>query len=368
MTSHSVLPPLRRALLPLVAAAGLVGSLAVAPASAGVAPEPSPAPMSPGVPRTMTSNLHVPWDMAFLPAGGILVTQRDRGTIVLIGRNGSKKLVKRVKGVVSNGSSGGEGGLLGIALHPRFARTKLVYVYMSSASDNRIVRMKWLGGRLGRQGLVVKGIPRGLRHNGGHIAFGPDGMLYASTGEAGIASLAQNRSSLGGKILRMRPNGRPAPGNPFRSRVWSYGHRNVQGFDFDGRGRLWAVEFGDQRADELNLIRKGRNYGWPIVEGRSGNPRFANPRMTWDNEIAGPSSIAIRKGQAWIAGLTGHRVWRVQLQGRRAVGRKAFWDERFGRIRRTAAHGGRLYLTTSNTDGRAVPGRSDDRLLRVRFR
>ena len=384
MTSHFVLPSLRRAMLPLVVTAGLVGSLAVAPAPASVAPEPSvavrpeswtsaapqrsPVRLSPGAPRTMTRNLHAPWDMAFLPAGGILMTQRDRGSIVLIRKNGSKTLVKKVKGVVSNGSSGGEGGLLGIALHPRFARNKLVYVYMSSASDNRIVRMKWLGGRLGRKRLVLKGIPRGLRHNGGDIAFGPDGMLYASTGETGIESLAQDRSSLGGKILRMRPDGRRAPGNPFGSRVWSYGHRNVQGFDFDGRGRLWAVEFGDQKADELNLIRKGHNYGWPIVEGRSSDSRFTNPKMTWDNEIAGPASVAIRKGMAWVSGLTGHRVWRVELEGRRAIGRKAFWTERFGRIRRTAVHGGKLYFTTSNTDGRAVPGRSDDRLLRVRFR
>jgi glucose/arabinose dehydrogenase len=351
-----------------VATAGMVVSLGVAPASAGVDPEPSPVASAPVGPRTVTSNLHVPWDMAFLPRGGILMTQRDRGTIVLIRENGSKRFVKKVRGVVSNGRSGGEAGLLGIALHPRFARTRLVYAYMSSARDNRIVRMRWRGGRLGRKSVIAKGIPRGLYHNGGHLGFGPDGMLYASTGEAGRASLAQDRSSLGGKILRMRPNGRPAPGNPFGSRVWSYGHRNVQGFDFDRRGRLWAVEFGDKKADELNLVRRGRNYGWPIVEGRSGDRRFTNPKMTWDNEIAGPASIAIRRGMAWVSGLTGHRLWRVNLQGRRAVGRKAFWTERFGRVRRTAVHGGRLYFTTSNTDGRAIPGRSDDRLLRVRFR
>jgi len=361
----------RRLAVPLLTVAALVGSIGAVPAAASaplVASAPAPEPARADR-RTVATNLHAPWDMAFLPGGGILVTQRDRESIVLVRRNGSKQVVKRVKGVASNGSSGGEAGLLGIALHPRFKRTRLVYVYLSSPSDNRIVRMKWRNGRLGGKRAVLTGIPRGFYHNGGHIAFGPDGMLYASTGETGNASLAQDRSSLGGKILRMRPDGRPAPGNPFRgSLVWSLGHRNVQGFDWDRGGRLWAVEFGDKKADELNLVRKGRNYGWPVVEGRSRNPRYTNPKMTWDNEIAGPSSVAIRKRTAWISGLTGHRVWRVRLAGRNATSRKAFWTEKYGRIRRTAVHGGALYFTTSNTDGRAIPRAADDRLVRVRFR
>jgi len=355
----------RRLAVPLITSAALVGSLAAVPAASPGAGESGARAER----RTVATDLHVPWDMAFLPGGGILITQRDRESVVLIGRDGRKRLVKRVEGVASNGSSGGEAGLLGIALHPRFKRTKLVYLYLSSASDNRIVRMKWRNGRLGGKRPVLTGIPRGFYHNGGHIAFGPDGMLYASTGETGNASLAQDRSSLGGKILRMRPDGRPAPGNPFPgSVVWSLGHRNVQGFDWDRGGRLWAVEFGDKKADELNLIRKGRNYGWPVVEGRSNDSRYTDPKMTWDNEIAGPSSIAIRKRTAWISGLTGHRVWRVRLAGHKATTRKAFWIEQYGRIRRTAVHRGDLYFTSSNTDGRAIPGASDDRLVRVSLR
>jgi glucose/arabinose dehydrogenase len=371
MTTPSLPSAARRVLLPIAVGAVLVGSVSAVPASTvDTTPEAGriAAAAVAADRKTITGNLDAPWDMAWLPGGAILVTQRDRGSIVMVRPNGSKKVVKKVKGVVSNGASGGEAGLLGIALHPRFARNHLVYVYMSSGHDNRIVRMKWRDGGLGAKHLVLKGIPRGLHHNGGHIAFGPDGMLYASTGEAGNASLAQNRKSLGGKMLRMTPNGSPAPGNPFRrSVVWSYGHRNVQGFDFDRSGRLWAVEFGDKKADELNLIRKGENYGWPVVEGRSNDSRFTNPKMTWDNEIAGPASVAIRRRVAWISGLTGHRVWRVRLAGRQATGRKDFWVEQYGRIRRTAIHGGDLYFTSSNTDGRAVPGDSDDRLVRVDF-
>ena len=369
MTTSSAQSAVRRLLLPFAVGAAMVGSVSVVPAStADPAGESSRIAATAVVAdrRTVTDNLDAPWDMAWLPGGAILVTQRDRGSIVMVRPNGSKKVVKKVKGVVSNGSSGGEAGLLGIALHPRFARNHLVYVYMSSGHDNRIVRMTWREGGLGPKHVVLKGIPRGLHHNGGHIAFGPDGMLYASTGESGKEALAQDRRSLGGKILRMTPNGAPAPGNPFRrSVVWSYGHRNVEGFDFDRAGRLWAVEFGDQKADELNLVRRGNNYGWPIVEGRSDDSRFTNPKMTWDNEIAGPASIAIRGRIAWISGLTGHRMWRVRLDGRQAKGRNDFWVEQYGRIRRTAIHGGDLYFTSSNTDGRAVPGENDDRLVRV---
>jgi glucose/arabinose dehydrogenase len=364
MTAPRRSPAVRRTFVPLVASAALVGSLATMPASTA-SPTGSPAVQGRS---TVAGNLDVPWDLAFLPGGRALLTQRDRGSVVMVRKNGSKKVVARVKGVASDGDQGGESGLLGIAVHPRFKRTKLVYLYMSTASDNRIVRMKWRQGRLTGKRPVLTGIPRGFHHNGGHLGFGPDGMLYASTGEVGNESLAQDRRSLGGKILRMRPNGRPAPGNPFGSRVWSYGHRNVQGFDWDRKGRLWAVEFGDKRADELNLIRKGGNYGWPVVEGRSSDRRFINPKMTWDNEIAGPSSIAIRGSSAWISGLTGHRVWRVTLKGRTATKRKDFWNGQYGRIRRTAVHGGALYFTTSNTDGRGVPASNDDRLVRVTFR
>jgi len=325
--------------------------------------------------RTVVAHgIRSPWGLAFLPNGKALVSTRDPGNILLVNPRGGKRLVRHIAGVVSNGAQGGEAGLLGLAVSPRFRTNHWVYAYMSAASVNRIVRMRWRHGRLGHPHVVISGIPRGLHHNGGRIAFGPDGMLYATTGESGVPSLAQQRSSLGGKILRMTPAGRPAPGNPFRnSVVYTLGHRNVEGLDWDRKGRLWATEFGEHAWDELNLIRPGRNYGWPIVEGMSGDHRFTNPKAVWRTDSAGPSGIAIqprRRGSvAWIGALTGERLYRVRLHGNTVVGRRFFLEGRLGRIRTAeiSPHG-RLWITTSNTDGRATPRPGDDKIIRITVR
>jgi glucose/arabinose dehydrogenase len=334
-----------------------------APASSGVAGK---APVR----HLVARNINVPWGIAFLPRGGMLVTSRDTGKVLLVHGNGSKRVARAVKGVVSTGQQGGEGGLLGIALSPHFKRDHWVYVYMSTANDNRIIRMRWSHRHLGAQHLILKGIPTSLHHNGGRIAFGPDGKLYATTGEAEVPSRSQNRHSLGGKILRMTPLGKPAPGNPWRhSVVYSIGHRNVEGLAWDPQGRLWATEFGDQTWDELNLIKPGHNYGWPIVEGRSSDSRFTNPKSVWHTDQCGPSGIAITRVHghtvAYIGSVTGQRIWRVQLKGRKVVHRHAWYVGQLGRIRTTYMHGGKLYFTTSNTDGRATPRPNDDKIFWV---
>ncbi|MEU1231212.1 PQQ-dependent sugar dehydrogenase [Streptomyces sp. NPDC005828] len=315
---------------------------------------------------TLTEGLKSPWGLAELPGGDLLVSSRDERTITRVdGRTGAKTLLGTVPGVVP----GGEGGLLGLAV-----RDGWVYAYMTTASDNRIVRMRYGGGkgdRLGPPEPVLTGIPKGFVHNGGRIAFGPDGMLYAGTGETGRTGLAQDRSSLGGKILRMTPEGRPAPGNPFPgSVVYSYGHRNVQGLAWDPQGRLWASEFGQDTWDELNLIEPGRNYGWPVVEGRAGRAGFVDPVAQWPTSEASPSGIAYARGAIWMAALRGERLWRVPLSGAERSGEpEAFLKGEYGRLRTVLAAGGdRLWLVTSETDTRGTPGPGDDRILRLEVR
>jgi glucose/arabinose dehydrogenase len=325
---------------------------------------------APRVVRTLAKNIRTPWGITFLPDGRALVGSRDTGRVYRLKADGGKRRVGTVPGVVSNGSSGGEAGLLGLAVSPRFGTDHRVYAYFSSGSDNRIAWMKFRSGGLGRPHVILRGIPRGLHHNGGGLRFGPDGKLYASTGESGNAALAQSRSSLGGKVLRMTRNGKvPKSGNPFRgSLVYSYGHRNVEGIAFDRSGRLWATEFGDKAYDELNLIRPGHNYGWPATQGRTSNPSYTSPKLVWRTYNAGPAGIAIVGGTAWIGALTGKRLYRVQLSGTHASHKKAFFTNRYGRIRAVAAPpgGSAIWVGTSNTDGRATPRRGDDRILLVR--
>ncbi len=194
-------------------------------------------------------------------------------------------------------------------------------------------------------------------------------MLYAGTGETGDTGLAQDRESLGGKVLRMTPEGRPAPGNPFPgSVVYSYGHRNVQGLAWDADGRLWAAEFGQNTWDELNLVEAGRNYGWPEAEGRAGEKGFMDPVAQWRTSEASPSGIAYARGAIWMAGLRGERLWRVPLSGAERSGEpEAFLEGEYGRLRTVLATGGdRLWLVTSETDTRGTPGSGDDRILRLR--
>jgi glucose/arabinose dehydrogenase len=263
----------------------------------------------------------------------------------------------------------GEGGLLGVAVSPSFGRDRLVYLYVSTATDNRIVRFRYPVGGIGRTGMeldaVLTGIPRAAIHNGGRLAFGPDGMLWATTGEHAEPGISQDRDSLGGKILRMTPDGRPAPGNPFGTVVWTYGHRNVQGIAWDSDGRMYASELGQNRFDEVNRIRKGHNYGWPVIEGTGHDKAYTDPELTWPTQEASPSGAAIAAGSLWVAALRGERLWRVPLDHAGAVGRPvAHFTSEFGRLREVVrTPDGSLWLTTSNRDGRGNPGPDDDMIL-----
>ena len=313
--------------------------------------------------RTVATGLEVPWGIAFLPDGDALVAQRDRGTIVRIARRGGRKrVVMRLPGVVA----GGEGGLLGLAVSPNYRRDRFVYAYYTSSGENRIVRFR-LGGRIR---TLFAGIPRGPHHNGGRLVFGPDGKLYAGTGDAGDPNRSQRLDSEGGKILRLNPDGSVPRDNPFpNSLVWSRGHRNVQGLAFDRARRLWASEFGQNRFDELNLIRRGRNYGWPAVEGRGSTRggQFTNPKVIFSTDEASPSGIAIRGRFLYAAALGGQSLWRVPLRGTRAGQPRRLFRGRYGRLRTVVrVPGGGLWIATSNRDGRGDPQRGDDRIIRLR--
>ena len=319
------------------------------------------------VATVLTRNLSTPWGIAFLPNGDGLVGERDSGRVFRVRKGGGRRLVGRVR-VTSQKANWGEGGLLGLALSPTFRRDGWVYAYISTGSDNRIVRMRFRNNSLGPVRVVLAGIPTNVHHNGGRLAF-HEGLLYASTGDAEDASLAQDRGSLAGKILRLTPDGRAPRGNPFGNYTWSYGHRNVEGITFDARGRMWASEFGEKRADELNRIFKGGNYGWPQHEGRDGGDRSTrDPLATWATDACSPSGVAVVRGRAFLGALRGRCIWAVRLNGPNRGKKVRFFHNRFGRIRTVQqAPDGTLWMTTSNHDGRpSTPHPADDRIIRLR--
>jgi glucose/arabinose dehydrogenase len=323
-----------------------------------------------GKPQPVATGLAVPWAIAFLPGGDALVTERDTARLLRVTPFGQVRAIGKVPGVEPQG----EGGLLGVTVAPTFAQDRYVYVYFTSDSDNRIARFVYSeqsGRGIGRLQNLVTGIPHAGNHNGGRLAFGPDGMLYAATGEAGDPPLSQDRDSLGGKILRMRPDGSPAPGNPFGTRVWTWGHRNVQGLAWDSRGRMFATEFGQNRFDEVNRIIKGRNYGWPDVEGFGGDEdRFTDPLLTWSTGEASPSGMDFAGGSLWVAALGGERLWQVPLSRGGSAGRPiSRYAGEYGRLRAVArSPDGSIWVSTSNEDGRGSPREDDDKILAIPLR
>ncbi|MGH3331749.1 MAG: PQQ-dependent sugar dehydrogenase [Nocardioidaceae bacterium] len=330
-------------------------------------PPPSSAgPARPQVVGTVATGLAAPWGITFLPDGTALVGERDTTRVLAI-EDGSVRTVGRVAGVQPQG----EAGLLGLEVSPTFDKDSLVYAYFSSPTDNRVVRMTYDGRRLGRPEVVLDGIPNGFIHDGGRLEFGPDGYLYVSTGETGQPDLAQDRDSLGGKVLRITPDGDPAPGNPVDgSPVWTMGHRNVQGLAFDDHDRLWASEFGANTWDELNRIEKGRNYGWPLVEGKGDLDQYRNPYAQWRTSEASPSGLAYLDGSLWTASLRGERLWRIPVNDNGAIEQpEDFFVGDYGRLRTVVvAPDGNLWLSTSNRDGRGDPGPDDDQILVVALR
>lgn len=332
-------------------------------------PVASPTPTGPGqvaapaVASTVATGLRSPWGLAFLPDGSALVSERDTARVLRL-VDGTVDEVGTVPGVFF----GGEGGLLGLAVSPTFDSDGFVYAYATTAGDNRVLRMTLGDGGLSAPEVLLDGIPASSIHNGGRLAFGPDGMLYVTTGDAADTTTSPRPDSLAGKILRLTPDGEVPTDNPDPSSpVYSSGHRNVQGLAWDEQGTLWASEFGARTWDELNLIRPGADYGWPVHEGAGGAADgYVDPVVQWPTDQASPSGVAAARGTVYLASLRGQRLWAVPVGAGRAGEPQAFFTGELGRLRTVAlAPDGSLWLVTNNTDGRGSPRDGDDRILRL---
>jgi glucose/arabinose dehydrogenase len=342
------------------------------------------APAGPAV-ETVVGGLQVPWEVEFAPDGRIFLTERPgRIRVVRDGRLDPQPWAELAVAHV------GEGGLLGLALAPDFARSGALYAYHTYQDGgrlwNRVVRMVERDGRGQVDRVVLDRIPGAVVHDGGRIRFGPDGRLYVTTGDARQPALAQDRSSLAGKILRINPDGSIPPDNPFPgSPVYSLGHRNPQGLAWHPQARtLYAAEHGPSGdlglccRDEVNVIEPGANYGWPEASGRGGAPRFVDPIAdSGPSDTWAPSGIVVPARGPWagsllVAALRGEHLRRLLLSGPRftlLVGQEVYFRTELGRLRAVAeGPDGALYLLTNNTDGRGRPRPGDDRLLRVVFR
>lgn len=310
----------------------------------------------------VAQNLEIPWGLAFLPNESILVTERP-GTVKLIEKNGNVKEVSQLPNVKHIG----EGGLLGIALHPDFSLNNYVYLYYtyeSSGNDtlNRVVRMTYKENSLTDEKIIVDKIPGASNHNGGRIKFGSDKFFYITTGDAQNPSLSQNKNSLAGKILRVTDEGNAAPNNPFGTQIYSWGHRNPQGLAWNGN-ELYSTEHGSTTMDELNRIEPGKNYGWPEIRGDDKQSGMEKPLLHSGSDTWAPSGAAFWQDRLFFGGLRGEALFELDTS---SLNLKAHFKGELGRIRDVVlGPDNMLYITTSNRDGRGFPRTGDDKIIRV---
>ncbi len=319
----------------------------------------------------IAENLDTPWGIVFLPDKSMLVTERQ-GKVRFVDKAG--KLKDTPVSAPLQAKEIGEGGLLGITLHPDFSSNGYVYLYYTYLGNdhetlNRVVRMTYKDGKLEGEKIIVDAIPGAPNHNGGRIKFGPDKFLYITTGDAQDPSRAQDKKSLSGKILRVTDEGKPAPGNPFGNLIYSYGHRNPQGLTWNSKGELWSSEHGrsgiQSGLDELNLIEAGKNYGWPTIQGDEKKDGMESPRLHSGGDTWAPAGAAFIENSLFFGGLRGQALYEAKISGGK-IKLNEYFKKEFGRIRdMIVGPDGMLYITTSNKDGRGIPDEKDDKIIRV---
>lgn len=347
----------------------------------------SPGVESPGIRvETFVSGVNVPWSMIFLPDGRMLFSERPgRVRAVEKGTLRPEPLLTLTDVVES-----GEGGLMGLAAHPRFPENHFLYLayayHGADAQFVRVARYREESGRLVDPVTIIDRIPSAQFHSGCRLRFGPDGKLYITTGDATEKEQAQDLGSIGGKTLRLNDDGSIPPDNPFvgragaRGEIYSYGHRNSQGLDFQpGSGLLFQTEHGPSGSDapgggdEVNIVERGVNYGWPVIHHRQTRERMVSPILEYTPAVA-PSGCAFYRGTAFpqytgnffFACLRGECLIRVRLDGRRVLSQERLLDKQYGRLRDVIeGPDGALYVATSNRDGRGSPAANDDRILRL---
>lgn len=299
----------------------------------------------------IANNLEVPWALAFLPNGKLLVTERA-GKVSEI--DGGKVSIAQI-----NVKQTGESGLHGIAVDPDFEKNNFIYLYYTYSAEednslNRVSRFTFQDNQLKDEKILVGKIPGATIHDGGRIKFGPDNLLYITTGDAANPSLAQDKNSLAGKILRVKDG---------KAEVYSYGHRNPQGITWDNQGRIWEVEHGQSATDELNLIEEGQNYGWPTIRGDQTQAGMKNPVIHSGSDTWAPGDIAFFAGKLYFAGLRGQALFEYNIESRQLT---EHFKGKLGRIREVIlSPDNMLYITTSNRDGRGSPNSGDDKIIKI---
>lgn len=317
---------------------------------------------------SLAKKLEIPWALAFLPDRNIIFTERP-GRVRLI--DSKQGLQEQPLLSIAEVAPVGEGGLLGLAVHPDFSKNRFIYLYYTYRAKgklaNKVVRYRINGKTLGDPKIILDRIPGESIHDSGRIKFGPEGLLYITTGDAAQPELAQNKNSLAGKILRVTDEGEIPADNPFpNSPVYSFGHRNPQGLAWDDRGRLWETEHGQSATDEVNLIEPGKNYGWPLIRGNQTARDMQSPVIQSGDDTWAPSGAAFLSNSLFFAGLRGQSLFELKIRDSSNVQLFRHFQGDFGRLRDVVAGpDGFLYICTNNRDGRGFPTSDDDQIIRV---